>query len=462
MVLKNLSKWTLVLSLITTPFIATADLQEAYVAFQKKDYTKAAEHFEPSAKLGHYDAQGAMGVLHQRGINGVKDLPKAYAYFSLAYAQQPSEQLKKSKQQLLAVMSAEQRSKAEALWQEYSKLYGQQALSEKSFPHKLKKIKRMRQPRRLTSGQQVTRTNFYKHFSNISSMVVSYDIAPDGSVRDIEPVFNFGMRGKMLSSIIDATTGYRHKSQKDRDNGPVYYGARTTWSKANINLNYIRDEEPKFYRQLKKLEQSADEGNGYAQYQFGMYVYAFPSLERNKMEYADYMMLAAKQFIPEAEVEYAYLLLAGRHGVTRDVKQGLMYLLDAAQSGHANGQYRLARQFLAGTVVKKDEKKALFWLQQAAKQQHVQAKFWLGRLYASIEDPSLRQPKQAITLLEELKKEKRNNPYWYYFLSHAYQQIADLDEAEDLLDDAIDLAKEYKWNTNQWEAEYKKLKAHQS
>ena len=446
------------LSLLCTA--AMADLYQAKEAVEEKAFDKAFKEFEQCAQVGNLEAQKTLGMLYLYGMGTEKNIFQAYGYFALAYEQSSSANTKEIMDGFAAKLTPAQMEQAELAWIDLYDRYGQEALQETLLPEKVKKPRLPRVPRRTNNEKRVaygSEMSTYK--SKLSSSLLEYDIAPDGRVRDVEIAYNLFTTESTLREEIRQTREYEYAA--NREERELYYGARTNWAQQTISRHYIQNQIPEFYRRLVKLEKAADEGVAWAQYELGLYIRAIPALERNKVKYAEYIRQAAESGFPQAMREYAVMLIQG-DSVKPDYKEGIDYLIKAAQAGDATGQYKLARAILAGQLLKRDEAKALAWLEKAVANGSENARFWLARLYISIDDQSLRNLPRAAEIMDEVKLEKRDNPYWPYYMAQLKLQQSEQQDAIDYLDDALELAKGYHWDISQWQQEYDALKGKQS
>lgn len=178
---------------------------------------------------------------------------------------------------------------------------------------------------------------------------------------------------------------------------------------------------------------------------------AFPSLDMGRDIYKTYVKSAAEAGVPEAENEYAYMLMLG-FGTNKNSEEAIQYLLRAAQSGYARAQYKLAREFLSGRAIETDEVKAKFWLEQAAEQGEQYAQFWLARLLIESDNELLRDPDRAKALLASVKEQQSYNPNWYYYAASTELHYKNKERGLSVLNEGKKLAKNYGWQLNEFNA----------
>ena len=121
---------------------------------------------------------------------------------------------------------------------------------------------------------------------------------------------------------------------------------------------------------------SAEAGNDQAQYDLGMLL--LEQRER-KREGLDWLLRAANRGNPYAMYRLGKEALTGTI-LRKDVSWAIPILTDAAERGHACAQYTLGKLYLQGEDVPRDREQAETWLYAAAAQGHRHAEFLLDHL----------------------------------------------------------------------------------
>lgn len=80
-----------------------------------------------------------------------------------------------------------------------------------------------------------------------------------------------------------------------------------------------------------------------------------------------------------ATFQLSYLYQTGL-GVSADAQKSLQLIQKSANNGLPQAQYELARHYLEGDIVSKNETLALYWMQSAADNKHIKAKDYLEQL----------------------------------------------------------------------------------
>ncbi len=439
--------------------IVKADLVTAYQAYQEKDYSLAAEHFLQSAKLGHAKAQSVMAQLYLHGAGVEKDMLKSYLFYQLANSNQPSSELARNAKAVFAHLSEQQKQQATKALEDYQSKWGKQALQDSIFPVIADKPFVLRPGKRLTGSRQVSGSVFAVKRTTLSSAIVEFDVAPDGSVRDVAVLYNYYGNKSSLRDMVKESYQNKHK----KINKPLHQAhfierQRNTWAQTTVTFEYLKEESPKIYRHIRQLQSHVEEGKADAQYQLAMYILAFPALQTSKREGFELIKAAAEAGHIKAATEYARFLILGKY-TKRDIDAGIDYLVKAAKSGESRAQYRLGRELLAGQIVNKDLGKARFWLQHASSNGNENAKYWLARALLDQDEVLSDDLTLANELLEEVAINHEFNPTWYYYRAKLLVKQGQAQPAADVLEKAISKASDLEWDISDWRTELNTIKA---
>ena len=123
---------------------------------------------------------------------------------------------------------------------------------------------------------------------------------------------------------------------------------------------------------VKWFKKAADNGNQKAILFTGVAYMNGYGVKKNNDIARKYIIESAKSGYPLAQYELAKLFLNSQH--SGDRKMGQIWLLKAAESGHANAQYLLGSLLYSGKSFTKDQAKAREWLLRAEKQGNDDAK----------------------------------------------------------------------------------------
>ncbi len=418
-----------------------AHIQDAKANYVKKNYAEAKKEFDYLKQIGNAEASLQLGGMYFRGDGVTADLTKAFAMYMLAYAQ-GHEEAKQYAVGVLKKLPEEQHASAKELAATYVSKWGKDMLLPFIKPSLTEHYKQEpRQQLMAASKKVVFGSRYATRTSHVSSAVLDYQIAPDGSVRDVEVVHNYLMDSKSLNWAIKETA---EKHYTAGGSGGQY--ARNTWAQKDTTMSYIESTEPEIFNTIKKLKKQAKQDEPYAMYEYGMLVMAIPALDESRDIYLDYIKKAAEKGVPEAQTEQSEQLI--QKGL---YAKALDQLLSAAQAGHSRAQYLLGRNIYQGLWLQKNEPMAVFWLTQAVRNENLGARRYLAKALVSSENKELRNPQKALELLEEIKQDDSMNPNWHYLQALALQQTSQREDAKKSLTRAISMAKEHEWLVTEWD-----------
>lgn len=105
-------------------------------------------------------------------------------------------------------------------------------------------------------------------------------------------------------------------------------------------------------------------------------------VRRDEAEAAKWYQSAAEQNVPEAQFQYALMLLDGRY-VGKDADQAFALMEEAANSGNRYAQFNFAQLLLDRARSGDDEKRAGEYFEQAARSGLPDAQFAMAQLHAN-------------------------------------------------------------------------------
>jgi TPR repeat protein len=105
-------------------------------------------------------------------------------------------------------------------------------------------------------------------------------------------------------------------------------------------------------------------------------------VRRDEAEAAKWYQSAAEQNVPEAQFQYALMLLDGRY-VGKDADQAFALMEEAANSGNRYAQFNFAQLLLDRARSADDEKRAGEYFEQAARAGLPDAQFAMAQLHAN-------------------------------------------------------------------------------
>ncbi len=285
-----------------------------------------------------------------------------------------------------------------------------------------------------------------KDYNEYYYLVAEYDVAPDGSVRNIEPIQLLGngeqRHGVFALASYDFTPPTFAKTK-------VYKSQRAYLGAASFDNRRFRQSHKTVYSQIKRqVAKFKNSDLAMDKYQYAKALMNFPFLPREEGQVEQLLMTAIKADIPMAKLELGLKLYREQS----DIKEGIYWITEAAKQGITEAEYRLARLFVESPWVKPDEHKAQKWFKSAVEKQHTHAIRKYAELQLFANDKSLLNPDQAFEQLKVIETLQQENPQFYYLLARAASLSTQETHAVAVkqLKQAIHLAKFYNWPTNEW------------
>ena len=290
-----------------------------------------------------------------------------------------------------------------------------------------------------------TGSNFTRLIDGPYLLIADYDIAPDGSIRNIHPIQTIGVTNKAIYQLSMNTL-----AKPKFINKGVHFINRAYMGIAGFDKFSIRDVHPKLYSYIRRKAANFSKSDLPQDiYKHAMMLMTFPWLTQEDGDADKLLKSAAEQGHAAAEFEYGLKLYREQ----QDIKQAIHWISQATKQGNSQAQYRLARILLDSPWVVKDDKKALFWLEEASKQNHLPAKLMAAEVKLLTEDDNLLDVDTALTYLNELSDKQQDNPQYHYLqaMAHVKMQPRQLSQAVFYIREAIVLGERYHWNVTPWQ-----------
>lgn len=476
--------------LISLPVIA-GNILVADNYFVKKQYNLAMKEYLTGAQLGDPRAYYQLGIIHYKGLGTKTDSFKALIWFSLA-AEHYYDNSSLIVDELLANVPTAQKNRAITLIDSFKKSFGKQSVNSKYHPKILvnnidSKVyfgeqkdfeeidasidENIEMDQLITDSfdQNQLEDSFEDPFAEDDSsnginfkdittsgnsnrlldgpylLIADYDIAPDGSIRNISPIRSIG---PSKDAIYNLTTSSLPKPKFN--NKGVHFVNRSYLGVAGFDKFRIRREHHTLYNRVRRMAAKyAKSDLPQDKYKHAMLLMNFPWLTQEIRDVDTLLKSAAEQGNTLAKFEYGLKLYREQ----KDIKQAIYWISEATKQGNSQAQYRLARILLDSPWVENDEKKALFWLEAATKQKHPHAKLKSAELKLLAKDTNLHDVNNALLYLNELENEQSDNPQYFYLqaMAHVKMEPRQLSKAVDYIREAIELGEDYNWDVKPWQ-----------
>ena len=473
------------LLMVIIPPVAANPLNEADSYFSQKQYNLATKAYRQAAELGKPKAFYQLGAIHLQGLGTPVDDFKALIWFSLA-SEQSYENSTEISEQLLTRVSQQQQDKVQELIKTFQASFGKNHLDDKYYPKLiptlLSKKVHFNDGEQLNYLAQYTDDSLLDDLSNIDTedafvenffqeelsagesdldfentisdeqlfnrpylLIVDYDIAPDGSIRNPSPVQTMGATKKWQASLLSNNLSNPQFFDKN-----VYFVNRSYLGMASYDRAQMRERHQILYSRIKRLARKlseSDQPEGI--YKHAMLLMNFSWLTQQEGEAKQRLKSAAEQNYALAQFEYGLMLYREQ----KDLQQAIYWIAQATKQGVSQAEYRLGRILLESPWVEKDEHKALFWFESAAQQDHLYAKQKSAEIKLLATNKKLIDIPGAQSYLNELAKLQKGNPEYYYLQAIAYRKMKqrNLAKAVQFMHIAIEKADDLNWNIKPWQ-----------
>lgn len=369
------------LLLLLTVTRAHADLLSATIAYQNNDYSTAKSEFTALAKLGNADALFNLGVMSLHGQGGQQSFIDAYAWFSLA-AEFGLEQASST-----ANLVYQKISQVEVLKQRQAELtseFGFQRYQRTLAPVFVKQnhaglISKVERIHVLTPNYPETA---YK--KGIEGWVwVEFDIDASGAVKDLEIIDSYPDK-QFNRAIFNAVSRWQYEPI-ETDGLPEQFASRSliyhfTTHKGQRYQQSFKRQRQQYQNNLGQMIERAEQGDAVVQYYAANWLLSDKHNAAKMLQMhwngehasSELLLNSAQNGYANAQYRLGANLLRGNK-TQADREKGLNWVLSAAQSGYAVAQYRLGYELLQKETLEFDQEKAKAWLIEAAKQNHFRA-----------------------------------------------------------------------------------------
>ncbi|AWB65053.1 sel1 repeat family protein [Saccharobesus litoralis] len=468
---------------------AQANIFKGDELFTKQNYKAAFKEYAKSANIGSPHAYYQMGTMYHKGLGVGQDSISALIWFSLAaeYQFNDSEQILKK---MINALPTDQRAFFEQLVFSFQEKFGKQKIQQKYYPELIT----TNLATKVTFGGDGTLESQYQTadelFGAIDSgfsdsfevepvsfgfedeegaisesyddpsqskdplqdffnrpyfLIVDYDVAPDGSVRNMTPIQTIGYPRRALENLETQTF-----PQPTFNGKRVNFVNRTYMGMATYSKFQMSDENERLYDRVRRLAKKLKASQALDdKYQYAMALLNFTWLKQEEGEALSLLEEAAKAGHPKAQFEYGLKLYREQ----TNPAEAIHWIAKASQYGLVQAEYRLARILQDSPWVVADEKKALFWYEMAANKQHEPAILKSIELKLLANDKSLHNQKQAVEMLSQLADKKHNHPTFNYLVavSHLGGEYRDFTKVVKHMRKAIDLGEDLNWDVSAWE-----------
>ncbi|EWH11683.1 TPR repeat protein [Catenovulum agarivorans DS-2] len=470
---------------------ALTTVMDADALFEKQQYSQAVAAYQENLDVGSPHAYYQLGYMYFQGLGVKKDIAVALIYFSMA-AEYNISDAQQVVEHIIASLPEKTRKQQQAFIEDLVAKHGKQAHHQKLFPQTINALL----TEKITLEQSVYDEDWFEQsvdevddsfdlssndfassfaeegeFSDLGSdsassqatarqssfvslkdrpyfAVIDYQIAKDGTARDVETSQKMGY----VKRRVDDFSRF-YKSPVLFNQQASYFVGQQVLGIADMNKFEINDKHPELYSRMRRVAKKLRASEKLAdQTQLALALMRFKFLAKTPEEGIELLKHAAEKHWPIAQYEYGMYLY--REQI--DIAKGIEYIGLAAQYGYSKANFQLATLLQTSPWVKQDLNKALFWYERAAEQNLSHAKLRAAYIRLMDDKKEYYNPMIANKYLAELAEERSRDPDYHFLkaLSYRDNNNRQLKLAFEHMRKAIDLADDLNWDTTEWENLY--------
>lgn len=460
---------------LSSSFVFAHDIFQAEEYYTAKNFKLAKASYLDAAKVGNPYAYYRLATMNLKGLGTDKDAIKALIYFSFA-AEYDFHDSKSLVEKILSKMPTQERLNIQKILNKLLSEGGKKYISRKYLPE----LAANKLANKITfDGKAQLELDDFEldladndflddseygmddedsldmDFSFTTSsepfVIIDFDLAPDGSVRNILEV----QRDGRATALLDQFSQYS-LAKPTIQHETVEFVARVNLGIASYDQYTLRRINVQMYksllRQSEKLKASSSLTD---RFQYAQLLQYFGWLEQYVGEANEQLKALAEDGLPDAMYEYGLKLYREQD----DIEQAIDWIVQASTYGLVKAESRLGKFLISSPWVQKDETKALFWLESAAKKGDVSATLKAAELRLFAQDKALRNFSLALEYLTKINEQQKRNPEYYYLLSQAYRfgEQRNFPLVIQHLERAISIAERVNWDIEPWQTLLAKL-----
>lgn len=413
-----------------------ADLVSASNAYAKGDYAKAFADFRELAQLGQPTAQYDLAVMYGKGQGTRQSDIYAYAWASLAASNglEKAKGLAESLRPRLAPGSEQIAADIEAR-------YGNAILDARLNPKIVENVSEQDNKRfcHWVHAEIPTYPVDARMRGAEGEVYVEFSVMPDGRSRN--PRIIYALPQGFFETAVRAALLHSEFGHGLPGEGPAQC---TTFYRFTLT-GATASDYPRLQRYVDETLAKAKDGDPQAQMLYGMLLVGLPQLNKPRSSALPWFLKSAQAGIPVAQYQVGYSLLKG-WGCNCEENKGLDWLRRAAQGGQPDAEVTLAMYALKGTPDEERSRQAKLWLEQAAASGSHDGKLYLAALLAASPDTAARDPRRALSLLDEVFRGVNDDPTAFEIRAAAQASAGQFEDAVKSERKALAMAQALKWD----------------
>jgi TonB family protein len=411
---------------------AHADLFTAQTAYRNGDYDRAFKDYRELAELGQPLAQHNVAIMYAQGKGVRQSELNAFAWATLAV-----ENGDLSAQSLVEQLRPQLAPGSEKIAAEIGAPFRRSALDELLMP-KIEDDPLAETRCRITKSANVDYPAEAQRTGLQGSVFVEMAVMPDGTTRT--PRILYAMPSRVFeASVREAGLHFRYRA--DLADHPV---------RCRLMVRFIAQHEgaesyPQLQSYVSATQKKAESGDVAAEYLYGLMLAGLPQLGYRQSSASPWFLKAAQAGLRDAQYMVGARLLSGV-GCHCEENKALLWLRKAAEADESHAQVTLASYALRAGSDPANLRVARLWLERAAASGDHDGAYYLAALLAAAPEADMRDPKRALTLLDQVHAAVSADPTSYEIRAAAQAASGSPADAAASEREAIARAKRLQWS----------------
>ncbi len=421
-----------------------ADFLTAQKNYDEKQYDKAFNEFMVLAKFGNIKSQHNVAVMLLKGQGVKADLISAYAWSKISDNSPKYQELTNFIQ---GQLSDKELKKAKKLSFELYDKYAHEN-SKVTLGPTLDKAGKIEiiplNPKYTPMYPKAMAINRIQGWVD-----VSFNIFPDGSVRDIQLVAEMPLKAftkETFKFVEKMKFTFKKDGKTIAINEPLAANQRVDYRLVGVN-NELTNKQNQY---INNILERAQQGDIKAQYEYAVlydtYLHKKGEVKGEKVN--QWLYNAAIDGIPDAQYRLGKNIYFGK-SCKVEKQKGLDWIINAAQIGNPKAQF-LAYQMLQNKTIKdSSNNSSIYWLTQAANNGLEVAQLHYAQYIANQDAPSKIELDKALDYLNNYKDKVRRTIQWYQINALVQNKLNKSKKALKSINTALKLAKKAKWDLSE-------------
>lgn len=377
-------------------YSARADLFTAHLAYEKGDYERAFKDYRELAELGQSRAQHNLAVMYATGQGVRQSDINAFAWASLA-AEGGDATAKPLVEQLRPLLAPG----SEKIAADIAAPFSRTALNERLMPN-LEDVGEDRDRCHIVKPGTLEYPPEAKRQGIQGEVTVEMTVLADGSTRNPRIV------SAVPTGAFEDSVRFMALRLRWRPGAPASTAIHCQML-YRFQMDLSKAAYPNLESYMRATRNKAEAGDTQSELTYGLLLAGLPQLGRPKSEAVPWFLKAAQAGSRTGQYMIGTSLLFGM-GCRCEENKGEVWLRKAAEADQSSAQVTLASYALRGSPDEKNTRMAHVWLERAAASGDHDGLYYLSALLAATPVATLRDPKRALTLLDKVRGEERDNP----------------------------------------------------